>query len=84
MEELNIITRTYKNGNYVCDIVIENTGDGHINTDVWLGKEHGAVKMYMFNLQDKTLDDVIKIVNEAIVKDDTYTSAIDEMDIYER
>lgn len=84
MEELNIITRTYKNGNYVCDIVIENKGDGHINTDVWLSKEGGAVKMYMFNLQDKTLDDVIKIVNEAIVKDDTYTSAIDEMDIYER
>lgn len=84
MEETNLITRTYKKDGYICDIVIENVGSGHINTDVWLSKDGGAVKLFLFNITDKALDEVIEIVNKALCKDDTYTSALDEVDVYER
>ena len=79
LDEINIVTRTYQFGQYNIDLVIENN-NGHLSTDVWISKDKGVLKLFMFRIKDKCLDDVIKIVETALNDDDTYTSNIDKND----
>ena len=84
MEELVLITRSYKFGDYQVDLVIENN-DGKIQTDVWLCKlKEPAMKLWLFGIKDKTLDEVLKEVEETLKTDDTYISGFNDADEYVR
>ena len=82
MEELNFKTTSYRLGDYQVDLVVSKKNKQTV-TDVWLGHyPDGAMKLYLFGLIDEPIGRVVEIVNNCITKDNTYTSGLDEADIY--
>lgn len=84
MEEMMLVTRSYKFGDYQVDLVIENN-NGKVITDVWMCKaKEPAMKLWLFGVKDKTLDEVLKEVEETLKSDDTYISGFNDADEYVR
>lgn len=84
MEELMIVTRSYRFRDYQVDLVIENN-DGKVITDVWICRlEEPAMKLWLFGIEDKTLDEVLKEVEETLRKEESYISGFNEADKYIR
>lgn len=85
MEEMNIVTKSYRHKDkYQIDLVITTDVSGTVTTDVWIGHIDGALKLHMFGLRNKTLDEVMEIVEEELEDDDMYTEGIDEADVYQK
>ena len=83
MEKVNYRTSSYRMGDYQVDLVVteENNNKSY---DVWLGHIGGAMKLYLFNIKAKNEYRVVNLVYRCLMKDDRYTSALDELDIYVR
>lgn len=85
MEEMNIVTKSYKHKDkYQIDLVITTDVSGTVTTDAWIGHIDGALKLHMFGLRNKTLDEVMEIIEEELEDDDMYTEGIDEADVYQK
>lgn len=85
MEEMNIVTKSYKHKDkYQIDLVITTDVSGTVTTDVWIGHIDGALKLHMFGLRNKTLDEVMEIVEEELEDDDMYTECIDKANVYQK
>lgn len=84
MEQMNIVTKSYKyKEKYQIDLVITTDDKGNVTTDVWIGHVGGALKMFMFDIKNRALDEVMELI-EAHLETDVYTDGIDKEDIYER
>lgn len=82
MKRLNVSTTSYHFGDYQVDLVVSKKNNQTV-TDVWLGHyPDGAMKLYLFGLIDETIDKVVEIVTACLLKDNPYTSGLDEEDIY--
>ena len=69
----NIVQKTYTYKDILVDIIVENLGNGHINTDVWIKAPGQDVKtLFIFDLEDMTIDDVISVTNKAIDNGDVH------------
>lgn len=69
----NIVQKTYTYKDILVDIIVENLGNGHINTDVWTKAPGQDVRtLFMFDLEDMTLDEVISVTNKAIDNGDVH------------
>lgn len=83
MNKMNYKTSSYRLGDYQVDLVVTNDKKESLY-DVWLGHVGGAMKLYLFNMKAESESKVVNFVNKCLLNDDTYTSALDELDIYTR
>lgn len=73
MKNKNIVQKQYEYKGVLVDIIVENLNNGHINTDVWIKAPGQDVKtLFMFDLEDMTIDDVISVTNKAIDNGDIH------------
>lgn len=73
MKNKNIVQKQYEYKGVLVDVIVENLNNGHINTDVWIKAPGQDVKtLFMFDLEDMTIDDVISVTNKAIDNGDIH------------
>ena len=62
-----ITTKEYSYKNHDIELIITNNNAGEISTDVWVkGPEDEVKTLFMFDIENMMMDDIIKIVNKSI------------------